>query len=326
MPTPRLEPGVTAAGTRLVVAGGFITNVVNGSMVTAAVDVFDPLAGKTGAWLQPSPFPDVPVLRHHIQLATVGTTLYFLGGLDATPDGNNNYPARGDCFSLDTATPGAQWQPLPIIPIGAERGSAAVVVVPPRIYLIGGAATTAAIADVIYFDTQQNAWCPNTSSQVTCDAIPALPEPLSHPAATRRLDGAFVTVGGLTTLFPDSAVDHVWVLTVGATGWQAGAAMPPHGAGLSSARGGCAYGVLEGHLACAGGEGGQAAFDLVQGYDPIGNCWVAMDPLPAPRAGTQGAAIGQRLFVPGGSLTLPPIYEPTDSLFVYAPPIVPACP
>src|SRR5690242_17339139 len=75
LPSPRLEPGVTAMGTQLVVAGGFDTDLAAGLDITKEVDSLDTL---TGVWTR---LPDAPVAWTHIQLAAVGTTLYLLGGL-----------------------------------------------------------------------------------------------------------------------------------------------------------------------------------------------------------------------------------------------------
>src|SRR5262252_399411 len=98
LPLARLEPGVTALGQQLVVLGGFAPTGGGGIDVTTEVDLLDVSSGK---WTQ---LPDAPVKRHHVQLAAIGATLFLLGGLDV-PDASNNYPARGDCYALDTLDP-----------------------------------------------------------------------------------------------------------------------------------------------------------------------------------------------------------------------------
>ena len=82
-------------------------------------------------------------------------------------------------------------------------------------------------------------------------------------------------------------------------------------------RGGCAYGVLQGRLICAGGEAGMSALSYTQGYDALGDMWIDYPAMPEPRAGTLGGAIGQKLYVPGGAARI--VFEPTDSLFIFAP-------
>jgi len=311
IPVKRLEPGVTALGQRLVVLGGFDTDQQAGLDVTTRVDVLDTFEpDPTRAW---STLPDAPVKRHHVQIASIGTTLYLLGGLDATQDVNNDFPARGDCYALDTGDATPVWKPIAAIPIGFERGSAAVVVTPPRIYLFGGAATTAAVASNIYYDSVADAWCPGTACTAATQ-LPDLPQPRSHPAAMRRVDGTFAVVGGLSGLSSDTQASDVYLLPAAqqsSTGaWSMGVPMP-------QARGGCAYGVLQGKLICAGGEAGTSALSYTQGYDPLLDMWTDFATMPEPRAGTLGAAIGQKLYVPGGASHI--AFDPTDSVFIFSP-------
>lgn len=307
IPVPRLESGVTALGQSVAVVGGFDTDQQAGLDVTTRVDLFDTFAQ---TWSQ---LPDAPVARHHVQVAAIGTTLYLLGGLDADPNGMFNFPARGDSFSIDIGDTTPEWKQLASMPAGLERGSAAVVIAPPRIYLFGGASTNDAIASNIYYDTAADVWCPSTA----CTAgptLPDLPAKRSHPAGMRRTDGTFVVVGGLASLASDTAEADVFVLPVDqqtSTGtWTNGLAMPVQ-------RGGCAYGFISGKLICAGGEAGTSALSYTQGYDPIEDMWTDYPLMPLATAGTLGAAIGQRLYVPGGARQL--VFEPTDTLLIFSP-------
>jgi N-acetylneuraminic acid mutarotase len=308
LPSPRLEPGVTALGQRLALIGGFDTDLAAGLHITSRVDLLDTLAIDAG-WTS---MMDVPVAWTHLQIAGVGDTLYVLGGLDG-----QLFTARGEAYALDTLAPTPMWRALSSLPAGSERGSAAIVIVPPRIYLLGGASSTAALASNIYYDIQQDAWCPGAAC-TAAEQLPDLPQPRSHPAAMRRVDGSLIVVGGLATLTSDSQTSDVWILPPSeqhAGGqWTAKTPMP-------SARGGCAYGVLQGQLVCAGGEAGTTAFDITESYDPLETdpltAWTTLDRMPMPRAGTQGVAIGQQLYVPGGARRL--AFEPTDTLYVFAP-------
>jgi hypothetical protein len=91
-----------------------------------------------------------------------------------------------------------------------------------------------------------------------------------------------------------------------------------HAPGDPELRGGCAYGVVLGQLVCAGGEGGPGAHREVESYDPFLDVWQRdLEPMPVARTGTPGAAIGGRLFVPGGAAT--PAGDPSDTLYVYTP-------
>ncbi len=290
LPGPRLEPGVTALGQRLVIAGGFESNIQGGLAITRTVYVLD--ASDDPAQRTWSPLPETPAPEPwtHLNLVGVGTTLYLLGGLEGT-----QYTARGDSYALDTETSLA-WRPLAPMPAGQERGAAGIVISPPHIYLLGGATTTAAVKTCLDYNFATDTW----------STLPELPSPRSHPAVMRMGDGTLIIAGGLATLDATQPLDEVLALPLGTTTWMPRTPMP-------TPRGGCAYGVALGQLVCAGGESGGAALHVVERYDPVRDVWTAVPPLPIERAGTQGAVIGQRLFVPGGSGTL--MFEPTATLY-----------
>src|SRR5690349_13354771 len=90
MPRRALAPGVAALGQQLIVAGGFDTSVREGLDITARVDAFDPATGTWGT------LPDAPVRWTNSNLASVGATLYLVGGLEGA-----QLVARGDAFALD---------------------------------------------------------------------------------------------------------------------------------------------------------------------------------------------------------------------------------
>jgi hypothetical protein len=291
MPRRALDPGVTALGLELVVAGGFDTGAAAGQDITSRVDVYDTA---DGTW---SRLPDAPVRWTGINLAAIGGTLYLAGGLEGP-----QRVARGESFALDPID--HVWRALPPMPPGYERGAAGVVTAPGRIYLLGGASSTGAVASCLEFDIATRTWL----------HLPDLPAPLAHPAAIRRSDGTLIVAGGLASLDASQPRGEVWALPPPAAPqrtWQLRTAPE------RVARGGCAYGVVLSQLICAGGEGGPAASRLVETYDPYVDAWTEGEPLPVERTGTQGAAIGARLFVPGGAGPL--ATDPTDTLYIYAP-------
>jgi N-acetylneuraminic acid mutarotase len=288
MPGPRLEPGVTALGQRVVVLGGFDQSEQQGLRITRDVIVFDPFSEQ---WTS---LGEAPVAWTHANLAGSSQTLYLLGGAEGT-----DFLARGEAYALDVDQPGAAWRPLAPMPPGLERSAAGVVVSPPLVYLVGGATTTDAVASVIAYNFSSDTW----------STLPDLPEKRSHPAVMRTPDGTLIVAGGLSGLASSSARAEVWALPPGGTAWEARAPMP-------RARGGCAYGVVFEQLICAGGEAGTVALLDTDRYDPINNVWSSLDDLPDTRAGTQGAVVGGRLYVPGGARTL--TFVPTNTLYVFA--------
>jgi hypothetical protein len=296
MPRRALDPGVTALGLELVVAGGFDTRAAAGQDITSRVDVYDTADGTWGR------LPDAPVRWTGINLAAIGGTLYLTGGLEGA-----QRVARGESFALDPID--HVWRALPPMPPGYERGAAGVVTAPGRIYLLGGASSTGAVASCLEFDIATRTWL----------HLPDLPAPLAHPAAIRRSDGTLIVAGGLATPDASQPRGEVWALPPpGAVprAWTPRAAM--HSPGDPELRGGCAYGVVLGQLVCAGGEGGPGAHREVESYDPYLDVWRRdLEPMPVARTGTPGAAIGGRLLVPGGAAT--PAGDPSDTLYVYTP-------
>lgn len=276
-------------GQRLIVVGGFDQNVSEGLRITNDVIVLDP-NNNTWSGLHPA-----PIAWTHVNLAAASTTLYVLGGQET-----QQFLAKGETYALDTLSDTQQWRQLRAMPAGEERGAAGIIVAPPHIYLIGGASSTGALATCLDYNLTLDTW----------SMLPSLPAPRSHPATMRMADGTLISAGGLATLDAFSATTEVWALPVGASEWQPRAPMPTR-------RGGCAYGVIRGELVCAGGEADQAALSTVESYDALLDKWSAREAMPAATAGTQGAVIANRLFVPGGSRTLS--FQPETSLYVFSP-------
>jgi hypothetical protein len=268
-------------------AGGFDTDLAHGLTITREVDVLDPT---TSTW---TTLPPLPVMWTHMDLVAAGGALYLLGGLEGQA-----YTVSGLAYVLDAGA--ADWRAIAPLPPGLERGSAGLVVAPPHIILVGGASTIGGLKTVLDYDLSQNTW----------SQLPDLPSPRSHAAAMRTAEGTLIVAGGLKNLDATEPLDEVWALPLGASTWQPRQAMP-------SARGGCAYGVLQSRLICAGGEVGQVALDVAAAYDPYADRWTMLPEMTSARAGTQGAVVGTSFYVPGGAPVLR--FEPLATLDVYAP-------
>jgi len=63
--------------------------------------------------------------------------------------------------------------------------------------------------------------------------------------------------------------------------------------------------VLNGRFYVFGGEGNAASplgvYDNVEGYDPASDTWTQYGPMPTPRHSLVAAAVGNRIYLPGGS-------------------------
>jgi hypothetical protein len=292
VPRRVLDAGVAALGLRVVVAGGYTVGPADGLDVSARVDVFDTTISRWAA------LPDAPVRWTSPNLAAVGGTLYLLGGLDGGV-------ARGEAYALGPLDD--DWRPIDAMDPGDARGASGVVTAPGRIYLLGGASSTGALASCLELDITTGAW----------SHLPDLPAPRAYPAAMRRADGTLIVAGGLESLDASAPRAEVWALPPPGAAertWQLRGAMQP---APRVPRGQCAYGVVLGHLVCAGGEGSPDAATLVESYEPYTDEWTVGEPMPVARAGTQGAAIGGRLYVPGGAELVS--RAPADTLYIYAP-------
>ena len=292
LPGPRLEPGVAALGGSLVIAGGFESGTT--FVATKSVAALEVLADPSAQQWVAMPDTPMPAAWTHINLAGIAGSLYLAGGLE----GFAPYVAHSETYVL---APGAStWTQLASMPDAEARGAAGVVVSAPHIYLLGGASTTSALATCLDYNLTTNTWT----------MLPPLPSARSHPAAMRMADGTLIVAGGVATLDASQPLSEVWALPPTATAWVRRA--PAH-----TARGGCAYGTVFGKLVCAGGEAGSAALTTVEVYDPVLDRWIDEPDAPVAIAGTQGAVIGQRLFVPGGSPSLA-FPEATSSLYVFS--------
>ncbi len=298
----RLEPAVTANGTRLVIAGGFETSFAEGLVITDEVLVLDTLRQDTitAGW---STLPSLPVRWHHGALAAVGGTLYLLGGFEG-PGGI----VRGESFMLPLGA--NEWIELAPMPAGFERAAAGVAVASGTIYLLGGASASGPVATVLEFDLIDRTWSRLTRTIDGSEVPVDLPTARSHVAGMLADDGSLIVAGGLDAA--NRALGDVYRLPLGSATWELRAPM--------TSRGGCAYDVVFGSLVCAGGELASTTSDVVERYDPLtppgspSDVWETLPPIPEPRGGTQGAVIGTRLYLPGGSATR--LLEPTDSVFV----------
>lgn len=297
MPRHAQQPGVTARGLDVIVAGGYDLTPAGALEITARVDVYDTTNDR---WQPPGTIPDAPVAWTDINLAVLGDTIYLAGGLEGT-----QHIANGATYAFDPLR--QMWQKLETMPPGMERGGAGVVAAPGRIYLLGGETSTGPVATCLAYDLPTGTWV----------VEPALPTPRSHPAAMRRSDGSLIVAGGFAGPDATAPLDDVWRLPPEGANprqWTQVASMP-------EPRGGCAYGVVLGHLVCAGGVGPAGPTQTALIYDPFQTTpqpWtIDPSPMPEPRAVVPGAAVGGRLYVPGGSPTL--AIAPTDTLYIYTP-------
>jgi N-acetylneuraminic acid mutarotase len=289
-PSPRLEASAAGLGTKLVVLGGFEAPTLAISREVLQYDPFDDL------WTV-MPLA-APAAVTHAALASVGGSLYLLGGLEGSA-----FVPSGKAYRLPAL--GTAWEPLADLPAGEERGAAAVVVSSGHIFLMGGETSAGFTSSVLDYHVASNTWTVlDVENRPPLAPLP-LPTPRSHAAAMREDDGTFILAGGNG---PQGPLGDTYALPLGAPMWELRAPMP-------TARGGCAYGVLYGKLVCAGGEIGPTVTRAVEVYDPTLDEWTSVAEMPVERAGAPGAIVASRLYVVGGSQTT--AFEPTTTLYEF---------
>jgi N-acetylneuraminic acid mutarotase len=263
LPAPRQESGVAELDGRVYVLGGFD---VRGPVNT--VEVYDPASDE---WTGVAPLPQA---LHHVAAAAVGGRVYAIGGLLTLA-----FTAVNNVYAYDPAAD--MWQPRAGLP--AARGAAAAAVIGGRIYVAGGYRGGRSVDDFAVYDPMRNEWTD----------LPRMPTARDHLTAG-AIGGIFYAAGGRAGALFDAleAFDPV-------TGeWETLAPMPTARAGLAGA-------VFGGRLYTFGGEGNrqdpQGIFPQTEAYDPLNDEWQALPDMPVPRHGMGAAAVGNRIFVPGGA-------------------------
>ena len=267
---PIQETAAVALDGKLYVIGGFDANLA----VVDTVQVFDPRAC---AW---SLGPPLPRRVHHANAAVHGGRIYVLGAMETL-----NFTAVGHVWSL---APGeTAWREHALMAAGQARGAAITATIGDRIYVAGGL-RGGAVAQVSAYDPATDTW--DTS-------LPPLPVIRDHGCGG-AIDGTLYATGGRAASIT-SLQGEVYAYRPGGA-WETRAAMP-------TPRGGTACGVVGGRIVVVGGEGNGAAasgvFPQVESYAPASDTWTVHDPMPTPRHGMGAAAIGDRLYVPGGATT-----------------------
>ncbi|MGH7568295.1 MAG: Kelch repeat-containing protein [Gemmatimonadales bacterium] len=248
---------------KIYLAGGFDST----DAPTRVAYRYDP-AGN--AWER---IADIPAARHHMPLATVGDTLYAVGGLSGmTFNGESNlWVYRADLNA---------WQPRASLPVG--RGASAVGVVNGELIVVGGMGPTRAHVDsTAIYDPATNTWR-------HAAPIPTLRDHLTAQAVS----GIMYAIGGRPHS-PDRNFDIVEAYDPAANTWSARASMP-------SRRGGLASAVLDGRIHTFGGETSASVFANHEAYDPAENRWTMGPALPTARHGLAAATVNGKIYVIGG--------------------------
>lgn len=306
---PRQEHVTVAINsTTIAIVGGIIpdTSQTNGTIsnstgfaTTNLVQLYDI---PSDTWTTAAP---APVEINHANAGAVDGKIYLLGGLVFSPEGQSDqgsWIATGESWAYDPAAD--EWTGLEAMPDDLARGAAVVGVFESRIYLAGGlrlldllpiTGTQDTVANVTAFDTVSGRWVTDLP-----DAAQELPEGRDH-AVGAVVGSRFHVIGGRDR-GQTNVRDTVFILDLQdlASGWQTSSSVMP------TARGGLSAGTIGSKVYTFGGEGNQAVstgvFNETEVLDTETGTWRELVPMEVPRHGTSAAAVGGRIYIPGGGI------------------------
>jgi len=271
---------VALSDSLLAVVGG----LVEGGATTDNVLLYDI---PTDTWNQASP---LPIALNHPNVVGVDGKIYVLGGLS----GESGWPAVKNTFVYDPKTD--EWEELQSIPDGLQRGSSVMGVYGSKVYLAGGIpGTRASMDDVSIFDLETLEWLevPEEASKI--------PAPRDHGGGA-VINGKFYVVGGRESGL-QNVRDTIFILDLEdlESGWTTSEATMP------TARGGISVAAVGEKIYVFGGEGNpeegtNGVFGNVEVYDVEKDEWEELEPMDLPRHGTSAAAVGGKIYIPGGGV------------------------
>jgi N-acetylneuraminic acid mutarotase len=270
-PLTRAEAAGAVVNGKLYVLGGFYGNL----NVTTQFDRYDP-ATNTWATMAAMPAPTT-----HALTAVDGNTIWVAGFFY-----NNGVTASRLVYTYDTLT--NTWGSGPALP--AARGAGAMAIAGRELHFWGGlTGSTSDAADHWRLDLDNPAagWVVDTP----------LPEAINHHAGV-ALGGKLYSIGGMYDKQETSGnIATVRVYDPATRRWSTVRALP-------SARGhiGPSTFVRNGRIVIAGGSGnGVDLMREVVEYDPAGDTWTQLTPLPAARKSSVADYIDGKIIVTGGN-------------------------
>jgi N-acetylneuraminic acid mutarotase len=237
-------------------------------------------------WRSVAPIP-IPI--NHANAVAADGKVYVLGGMA----GGDTWLGIPDCFEYTPETD--TWKTLSSMPTGQGRGASALGVKDSTIYLAGGEVILGLITGQQVSVDTFTSYNVKTQKWTT---LPSLPEGRDHVGGS-VIDNTFYVVGGRvngvtnvrnTTFALDLACPE--------KGWAEKAEMP-------TARGGISTASLGSTIYTFGGEGNRTliangVYNQTEAYNTLTDTWTKLDGMPYPRHGTNAAAVGRCIFIPGG--------------------------
>jgi N-acetylneuraminic acid mutarotase len=271
LPEARQDVGVAELGGRIYVIGGRVQGPDDSPQIVDTVEFYDPLVD---TWSNAGP---LPATLYDVVAAAVGGRVYAIGGLRSL-----DLSAVDSLYAYDPDTD--MWESRANLPM--PRGAGGAAVLDGRIYVAGGLRDDTPVNDFAVYDPESDTW----------NMLAPMPTARHHLGAG-TINGIFYAVGGerrdvlfglLEAYDPRSAT------------WRQDLHPMP------TARSGVAVAALANRLFAMGGEGNlnspTGVFAQTEVYVPDQDEWQDFPYMTTPRHGTAAAAIGDRVFVPGGAV------------------------
>lgn len=278
MEIARSEHPAVVLNGEMVVMGGLVLIAGGRTGTTETVHAYNPDQDR---WRS---LPDLPELRHHGMAAVVDGRLFHLGGY-----GGTGFVGTRSVWELV----GDGWVSRSDLPTAVGAGAA--VVVDGLIYVVGGTGSPG----LHRYDPDDDTWITLTGPAQNREHVAAVAYQGEVWAIGGRWDsGAFATVE-----IYDTATDT----------WREGPSM-------RDARSGFGVAVLGGHIYAVGGEILETleVVETAERYDPETGEWVYITSPPMALHGNPLVALGDRIFLPGGSMRAAAVNN-DPSLYVLSP-------
>lgn len=297
LPIPRQEHSTVALNTdTIAVVGGVVPNEGSGSVQAPpnTTDLVQLYSVSSNTWRNVAP---IPFRVNHPNVASVDGRIYVLGGLvdePSTPPNSISWIASGESYMYDPQQ--NLWTVLDPIPSGEERGSAIVGVHDQMIYLAGGmkylnVTGQDAIASLVAFNTSSERW------QSVSSAAANLPGARQHAAGAVVHNVFYVACGRVSSQVDVRSTVFALDFANQRRGWTTVGHFP-------TARGGVTGAVVGSRFFNFGGEGNvkdpRGIFNQTEAFDLKTGEAATYLPMVVPRHGTSAAAIGNRIYIPGG--------------------------
>jgi N-acetylneuraminic acid mutarotase len=275
----RNELQAAAVNGKIYAIGGGYLETKDGkpadNITSGYTEEYDPA---TDTWRERAPMPEGGT---HNGIAVLDGKIYIAGGFA----GNRHTLPTASLHSYDPAT--NTWRKL--TSLGGPLGSISLTAVDGKIHAFGGRVVgedmTVATHEV--YDPKTDKW------------RPAAPMPSSRDhAGIWVVDGKVHIFGGRTAGSETNVALHE-IYDPQTDKWSTAAPMP-------TARSSSAFAEYRGLLFFDGGEcrtanGGRTTFNENEAYDPKSDKWRKLAVLPSGRHGFAAAAVGNTLYVLGGS-------------------------